>query len=93
MSTPTDAPIRLTRQQLAAELDCSDESISVVSVEETEWNDSALGCPQPGMMYLQVITPGYRIILEQNGQQYTYHTDRRARVIRCDHGSSPHLAQ
>ena len=40
-----------------------------------EWSDASLGRPQPGMMYAQVITPGYLVVLEADGQQYTYHTD------------------
>jgi hypothetical protein len=34
-------------------------------------------------MYLQVITPGYRVILEAQGKQYTYHTDTRRQVVPC----------
>ena len=36
------------------------------------------------MMYLQVITPGYRVILEHDAQQYTMHTDQGYRAVRCD---------
>lgn len=31
----------------------------VRSVEPRQWPDSSLGCPQPGLSYLQVITDGY----------------------------------
>ena len=33
--------------------------------------------------HLQVITPGYRIILEAQGQRYEYHTDQQRSVVRC----------
>lgn len=49
------------------------DEITVVSAEPTEWRDSSLGCPIPGVMYAQMITPGYKIVLEANGQQYNYH--------------------
>ncbi|MEX1194284.1 MAG: hypothetical protein WD904_00570 [Dehalococcoidia bacterium] len=49
--------------------------ITVVSVEYTEWPDSSLGNPEPDMAYLQVITPGFKIVLAAGGQQYEYHTD------------------
>jgi hypothetical protein len=55
-----------------------------VSVEENEWRDSSLGCPKPGMNYLQVITPGYKIILESQSKRYEYHSDTNRRVVRCD---------
>jgi hypothetical protein len=48
--------------------------IKVQAVEAVEWPDSSLGCPRPGMMYAQVITPGYRIVLEAGGKTYEYHS-------------------
>jgi hypothetical protein len=40
------------------------EEVVIRSVEAVEFGDSSLGCPQPGMGYLQVITPGYKVIAE-----------------------------
>jgi hypothetical protein len=71
-------------QQLVETLSCDEQAVQVVNVEETEWSDSSLGCPKPGMMYMQVITPGYRVTLEHDGQRYIFHTDRSQRVVRCD---------
>ncbi|HUE75261.1 MAG TPA: hypothetical protein VMP10_00420 [Chloroflexota bacterium] len=59
------------------------DAIEVVRVEEMEWSDAALGCPQPGQMYAQVIVPGYRIILRAAGTSYQYHTDMDSQVILC----------
>ncbi len=70
------------RKDLADKLATSADYISVVDVEGRRWNDSSLGCPQPGHQYLQVITDGYRLTLEHEGRQYTYHTDRR-RIFAC----------
>ena len=47
----------------------------LVSAEYSEWPDTSLGNPQGEMFYAQVITPGYKIILEAGGAQYEYHTD------------------
>jgi hypothetical protein len=49
------------------------DQVTLVEAEAVQWRDSSLGCPQPGMMYAQVITPGYRIVLEVGGEQYAYH--------------------
>lgn len=35
--------------------------LEVTATEAVEWPSSALGCPMPGQMYLDVITPGFRI--------------------------------
>lgn len=52
------------------------EQIAVVSLEEVTWPDTSLGNPQPGMFYAQVLTPGYRVVLDAADQRYEYHTDR-----------------
>lgn len=78
--------VELSKQALARELNIKPEEIAVVGVTATEWNDGSLGCPKPDMMYLQVITPGYQIVLEAQGQTYNYHTDTRSQVVRCDEG-------
>ncbi len=77
-------PVEAARNALAEKLGIPAGEIQVVSSEAVDWPDTSLGCPQPGMMYAQVITPGYRIVLEAKGKQYTAHTDRvGGRVIFC----------
>ena len=48
----------LARRTAAERLPLPIERLVVVSTTPAEWRDSSLGCPQPGMEYLQVITPG-----------------------------------
>jgi hypothetical protein len=43
---------------------------TLVSVSAQEFNDSSLDCPEPGMSYLQVLTPGYRVIVEADGRRF-----------------------
>ncbi|GAB4212273.1 MAG: hypothetical protein OHK0022_47890 [Roseiflexaceae bacterium] len=78
--------VALARQQLAGKEAVQDSEINVVSVEEVEWRDSSLGCPEPDTMYMQVITPGYRITLEAKGKRYTYHSNMGEQVILCEKG-------
>ncbi|HSM58271.1 MAG TPA: hypothetical protein VK879_19110 [Candidatus Sulfomarinibacteraceae bacterium] len=78
---------------LADRLDVDVSKITIVSVEAVQWRDSSLGCPKPGMSYLMVITPGFRVILEVDGQTYEYHTDQRQNVVLCQGGSKPGLEQ
>ncbi len=74
--------VALAQADLTQRLRVTDEAIAVKSVEEKEWPDTSLGCPQKGMMYLQVITSGFRIVLTANGRDYEYHTDL-ARAVLC----------
>jgi len=56
--------------------------VKVVSAEAVTWSDASLGCPQPGQMYAQVLTPGYRILLEVDGERYAYHGSK-TRIDLC----------
>jgi hypothetical protein len=77
----SEQAVRLAQEDLARKLGLASEAIRVVSVEAVEWRDTSLGCPQPGMMYAQVITPGYRVVLQAGGQRYDYHTDTGRFVV------------
>ncbi len=46
--------------------------VEVVSVTEETFNDSSLGCPEPGQVYTQVITPGHIVIVEAGGAELVY---------------------
>lgn len=78
-----ETPLEAAIKDLAAQTGLPPEQINRVSVEAVEWSDTSLGCPQEGYMYAQVITPGYRIILEAGGVQYEYHTDQGTHVVLC----------
>ncbi len=68
-----DNMIQQARADLSRRLGITATAITVARTESVEWRDSSLGCPQPGYMYTQVITPGYLIVLQANGQDYEYH--------------------
>ena len=58
--------------------------ISVINFEEKEFSDASLGCPQEGMSYAQVITPGYQVILEAQGNEYDYRLTDEKNIILCE---------
>lgn len=78
-----ETPLVAAIKDLAEQTGLPPEQINRVSVEAVEWSDTSLGCPQEGYMYAQVITPGYKIILEAEGVQYEYHTDEGTHVVLC----------
>ena len=80
----TNPAIQAAIQALAQQRNITSASIRFVSLEEVEWADTSLNCPEPGRAYAQVITPGYRVTLEANGQRVEYHTTRAGdRVVTC----------
>ncbi len=74
-----DAAVR----EAAARLGIPASQVVVQRVEDREWSDTSLGCPQPGLLYAQVMTPGYLVVLSGGGKQLEYHTDARGRVVFC----------
>jgi len=71
---------------LAAYLQIPASNVSYVDYEGRDWPDSSLGCPAPGMMYLQVITPGYLVHVAASGAQYDYHTSASGGFLLCVKG-------
>ena len=62
------------REVLAERLSAPAESLTLVKDEAVQWSDASLGCPQEGMMYAQVITPGHRMTFRHNEDTYEVHT-------------------
>lgn len=78
--------IELVVRDLALRLKLDRDQIQVLSIESVEWVDAGLGCPLPGMGYAQVVTPGYRVTLEAEGDAYLYHTDTKQVFVLCREG-------
>jgi hypothetical protein len=79
----SEAPLAAAVAHLSDQTGTPPEEIKVVSIEAVNWPDTSLGCPQEGMMYAQVITQGYKIVLEAQGQQYEYHTNEQEHAVLC----------
>ena len=59
------------------------DQVTVERVESVDWRDSSLGCAEPGKVYAQVITEGYRVIVNVGGQRREVHADSRGRTVFC----------
>ncbi len=76
--------IDLAVDDLSGRLDVGAEDISVVAAILTEWPDSSLGCPQPGMQYALVLTDGSLITLAIDGDTYDYHAGGDTTPFLCE---------
>lgn len=74
---------------LAERLGVAPAEIEVVSVEAVVWPDGSLGCPQPGMLYPQVLQDGMRIRLGVAGVIYQYHSGERRAPFLCTNPGEP----
>lgn len=59
------------------------QDVVVDAVEHREWPDSSMGCAKPGQAYLQVITPGYQVVLSWAGQRFDLRVADGGRVVMC----------
>ncbi len=73
----------LAKKDLAEQLGEPEYDIVLGSVVAVIWPDSSLGCPQPGLEYAQVLTPGYQILLSYQGVESEYHSDGNSTVVEC----------
>jgi len=77
-------PFEAASNDLAKRTNLSLQNIQMLGYNREDFSDSSLGCPQPNVRYLQVITPGYQIQLAAGGQQYDYRTNLTGtRVTLC----------
>jgi hypothetical protein len=85
--TATPIPAELTPAQLIAlnalaqTLNLPTDQITLVSTEAVDWPDGCLGVYRPEVTCIQMITPGFRIVLEAGGRQYEYHANADGRVV------------
>ncbi len=60
-------------KDLASKLGVEANNIVVATSEDAMWPDAGLGMPEPGKMYAQMLTDGFRVVLEAAGKKYEYH--------------------
>jgi hypothetical protein len=65
----------MARGALVQQLGVDPDTIMLVSADQIDWPDACLGIQTPGLMCAQVITPGYKVVLGANGNQYEFHTN------------------
>ncbi len=78
-SLPPDLPedaeslVMLAKFDLTIKTGIAIENIITKSIQENRFDDASLGVPEPGVTYAAVVTPGYIIMLEADGNIYQYH--------------------
>ena len=87
--TPIDQSLlSLAVNDLAQRLNVPPETIQLVKFEAVTWSDGGLGCPDPGMSYIQVPVDGALIVLQQGDNLYEYHSGGRRPPFLCEPGRS-----
>jgi hypothetical protein len=73
---------------LAARINTTPAKIEVLEAVSVVWRDSSMGCPKPGMDYLQVLTKGVRIRLRFGLNVFEYHGAGGRAPQFCEHPSN-----
>lgn len=84
-----DVMIERAIADLAQRLSIPESQIETIETKEVAWPDASLGCPKPGIVYAQIPTPGYLVVLEVTGDEYEYHVDIHGNVLYCENPTPP----
>lgn len=72
------------RTDLASRLGVPVSAITLQSATLLDWPDSSLGCANLSFAHLQVMTPGYLIVLSHQGKDHEYHSDLIGPPFSCE---------
>ncbi len=75
-------PVQAARVVLAGQLGLSDPGqVAIIQTLQVYWLNACLGVASPGLACAEVITPGFRILLEAQGARYEFHTNENGSQI------------
>ena len=80
--------ITAVQQMLANVLGVSVANVVVSAVEPVQWSDACLEAPFQDEACAEVVTPGYRLALEADGETFELRTDASGRSVRLAEGGS-----
>ena len=76
MAMSKEDAVKRARVDLAGRLGVAEDEIKEDSVEDAEFPDASFGAGAAGEMSAQMITPGWRIRLNAQGEVYEYRANR-----------------
>lgn len=82
---PPGSLVQIAQNQAASLLGTTADRLTLTASFSTEWPDSSLGCPQPGMAYSQIVTPGWVLTFDTDdgATELDVHTDDGSRAVIC----------
>ena len=63
--------------------------VEVVVAEAVTWPDGSIGCPQPGQAYTQALVPGFRVVVEIEGEEMSFHAAEDGEFAFCADPQEP----
>jgi len=76
--------IDLVLQDMSTQMGVAPPDVEVLEARTVVWPDGSLGCPQPGMAYIQVQIEGALVRVRVGDQVYEYHAGGRQPPFICN---------
>ncbi len=89
-ASPLEQLIAAAKTDLASRLSVPTSALTLESATRIVWSNSSLGCPKRGFMNLEVMTPGFLIVLSYQGRDHEYHSDVRGPLFMCESAEATH---
>ena len=70
------------REVLAGQLGMDPLAIQLIETTPVDWPDACLGLPAAGEGCAQVVTPGFRVVVEAGGTSYEFRTNHDGSLVR-----------
>ncbi len=83
---PVPDAVAAVRTAVAKKLNISEGVVIIMTAYEKEWSDSCLGLGGPAESCLFAVTPGYEVVAQAAGKEYTYRTNADGTSIREEIG-------
>ena len=77
------------REDLVRRIGADPAAIEILRTEATVFSDGSLGCAKPGEVYIQVLTPGYHVVLGHEGRTYDYRATETGHFVLCEGPLAP----
>jgi hypothetical protein len=78
---PPDVALNV-QNQISQTLGVAVEQIQITKVEPKDWPNGCLGLPQGDEVCTEVVTPGWLLTFNINGQEHKYRVDKTGTLIR-----------
>ena len=81
---PEQRAFEAAREVLAEQLGLDPLAIQFVETVPVDWPDACLELPAAGESCAQVVTPGFRVVVEAGAMSYEFRTNRDGSLVRSN---------
>ncbi len=64
------------------------QTFKVIHIGQQTWPDGCLGLSEPDVLCTMALVPGWRVVVSNGAQEWTYRTDDQGQIIKLDPGQS-----